>query len=513
MVESFPWWKEEHVRLAEEAKSFVEENVSKVEEAMWNEEYPWDVHREVVKRGWWGVLIPREYGGLGLDYTSAAILSEYLGVLGNLGGVFTTTLFGGLYQILRFGNDEQRERWLPKYAKGAIGAVCITEPFVGSDAAGADTVAVKEGDKYILRGKKRFITNAGMADIYVVYAVTDPSPEARRNYSHLTAFIVEKGMRGFSVEKINELSGFDGMMNGYLDFDNVEVPIENRLGEEGQGWWILVGGLNFERLVIGAQQVGILRELARYVSFYTRRRVQFGQTTFEYESNQYKLADIIMYYRISRIMTYYSAYLMDQGMDPVLDANILKIFATEAVEKAARDAVQAMGGDGWTKYYPVEAAFRNSKLGPIGGGTSEVLRRFIVRFSMTQLAEDLKPPIRLPHPKLKVPITVPEKMISKEKLAAGEEGEMQILRILARDYLVNPGLYMDIEDLKKFIEADEKALAEVLTALEVKGLVRIHRDKHNRIRLVKATYDGLRKAQPKEYYRYYPRWVKKEYIF
>jgi len=274
-----------------------------------------------------------------------------------------------------------------------------------------------------------------------------------------------------------------------------------------------VGGLNFERLVIGAQQVGILRELARYVSFYTRRRVQFGQTTFEYESNQYKLADIIMYYRISRIMTYYSAYLMDQGMDPVLDANILKIFATEAVEKAARDAVQAMGGDGWTKYYPVEAAFRNSKLGPIGGGTSEVLRRFIVRFSMTQLAEDLKPPIRLPHPKLKVPITVPEKMISKEKLAAGEEGEMQILRILARDYLVNPGLYMDIEDLKKFIEADEKALAEVLTALEVKGLVRIHRDRHNRIRLVKATYDGLRKAQPKEYYRYYPRWVKKEYIF
>ncbi|ADB86713.1 hypothetical protein LD85_1024 [Saccharolobus islandicus L.D.8.5] len=515
MVEPLPWWKEEHKSLAEEVENFVEENRGRAEEALWKNEYPMDLHKKIVEKGWWGVVIPREYGGMGGDYTSVAIISEYISNLGSVGGVFATTLFGGLYQILRFGNEEQKAKSLPKFAKGTVGAVCITEPYVGSDAAGAETIAIKEGDKYIINGKKRFITNAGMADIYVVYAVTDPSSKARKSYSHLSAFILEKGMKGFHVEKINELQGFDGLLNGYLDLDHVEVPVENRLSEEGQGWWILVSGLNFERLVIGAQQVGLLRELARYVAFYTRRRVQFNQPTFEYEANQYKLADIIIDYRITRLLTYYTAYLMDQGVDPVIDANVLKAFSTEAVEKASRDAIQAMGGDGWTKFYPVEAIYRNAKLGTIGGGTSEVLKRFIVRYALTAMADDLKTPIRISHPELKVPITVSEKSITKEKLQGGEEGEMEILRVLARDYLVNPGLFMELNDIKRFIECDEKQLVEIINSLEAKGLVKVLRDR-DKPRLVKATYDGLRKAYPREYYMYFPRWVKEkmsEYIF
>jgi len=515
LVEPLPWWKEEHKSLAEEVESFVEENRGRAEEALWKNEYPTDLHKKMVEKGWWGVVIPKEYGGMGGDYTSTTIISEYISTIGPVGKVFTVTLYGGLYQILKFGNEEQKNKWLPKFAKGSVGAICITEPYVGSDAASAETVAIKEGDKYIINGKKRFITNAGMADIYVVYAVTDPSPKARKSHSHLSAFILEKGMKNFHVEKINELQGFDGVLNGYLDLDHVEVPVENRLSEEGQGWWILVSGLNFERLVLGAEQIGLLRELSRYVVFYTKRRVQFNQPTFEYEATQYKLADILIAYRITRLLTYYIAYLMDQGIDPVIDANILKVFSTEVIEKASRDAIQAMGGDGWTKFYPVEAIYRNAKLLTIGGGTSEILKRFIARYALTAMADDLKTPIRIPHPELKVPITVSEKSITKEKLQGGEEKEIQVLRVLARDYLVNPGLFMEFNDIKRFIECDEKQLVEIINSLEAKGLVKVLRDR-DKPKLVKATYDGLRKAYPREYYMYFPRWVKEkmsEYIF
>lgn len=516
MVEEFPWWEEKHRKLAKEVQEFVDENLWRSEEALWKNEYPWDLHKAIVEKKWWGVIIPEQYGGMGGDFTSSVILTEYLSSFKSIAEVFTTTLFGGLYQTLMYGSEEQKEKWLPRFSKGTIGAVCITEPYVGSDAAGAETKAFKQGDKYVINGKKRFITNAGMADIYIVYAVTDGSKRARENYSHLSAFIVERGAKGFRIEKINELQGFDGVMNGYLDLDNVEVPEDNRISDEGQGWWILVSGLNFERLIIGAQQVGWLREMARYVSFYTKRRIQFNQPVFEYESVQYKLADIIMNYRIARLLTYYVAYQMDKGVDPIIDANVLKVFATEAAEKGSRDAIQAMGGDGWTKFYPIDAIFRNAKLLTIGGGTSEVIRRFLVRYSMEAMKEELREPVRIPHRELKVPITVSEKSITKEKLMAGEEGEVQLLKILARDYLVNPGLYMDIEDIKKFVEGDEGVLIMSINSLKEKGLVKVINDEGGKPKLIKATYEGLRKAYPKEFYEYYPRWVKEkmmDYIF
>jgi alkylation response protein AidB-like acyl-CoA dehydrogenase len=250
-MEPFSWWNDKQKSLMEEAKAFADINLPRGEEIFWTKEFPSDLLREVARKGWFGAVIPQEYGGIDAGVTGVAIVAEELSRVGSaLGEAYSVSMFGGVEQLLAFGTEEQKRRWLPKIAKGeVVGAVCITEPFVGSDAASVESTAGREGDFFILNGKKRFITNAGLADIYVVYAKTSDKPEDRSKYQHLTAFLVEKGASGFSVEKINELSGWVGLPNGVLDFNDVRVPAENVIGQEGAGWKVMTAGLNFERVV------------------------------------------------------------------------------------------------------------------------------------------------------------------------------------------------------------------------------------------------------------------------
>ena len=510
MVRAFPWWNEKQKRLAEEAKAFAEENIPKGEEIAWTKKYPTEMLKEVASKGWFGAFIPEEYGGMGAGVTGVSIIAEELSrVCSALACAYAVTMFGGVEQLVMHGNNEQKEKWLPKMARGELlGAVCITEPFVGSDAAGIETTARREGDEYVLNGKKRFISNAGAADIYCVYAKTSDQPEDRARYRHLSAFIVTKGTSGFSVERINELPGWLGLPNGVLDFNEVRIPAENRIGEEGDGWKIMMDGLNFERVLFSAGMLGPMREALRYVINYTQRRVQFGQRTIDMPTNQFKIADMITDYTTSRLLVYYAAYLMDSGVVPMVEAAIAKLFASEASERVLSQAIQVMGGDGWTRFYPIESFFRDTKVNQIGAGTSEVMRIVIFRGWTRAMAKELTMPIRIKHEKLKIPISIIHPLA---KAAATEDG---VLQILAEDYFANPGLYMTLDDIKKRLtETTDEQLIQILTTLEQKGLVKIFKDRKGRISMVKATYNGLRKAKPLDYYKLIPEWVSKEHIF
>ncbi len=506
-MEAFPWWTEEQKQFEKEVNAFAKEVTTRDVETRWKREFPWDIFKKIGERGYTGAGIPKEYGGLGLGATGACIAAEAFNRMPGVGRAFVGNMLGGLRQVIEYGTEEQKERILPRIAKGEIGAIVITEPFVGTDAAAIETTARREGDSYILNGKKRFIVSAGVASRYMVYARTSDKPEDIRNYRHLTAFVVEKGLRGFTVEKINEIMGFENIQNGVLNFDDVAVPASNRIGEEGQGWRVMTAGLNFERTMICAQTLGWTRELLRNVVPYAQRRVQFGKTTIEFTNNQFKIADLIMQVKIARLVTYHTAYLWDLGRDITLEASMGKVFICEGAIRTALDAIQVMGGDGVTPFYPLTALMNVSKVENISGGSMEACRLVVYRTALRQMADEFKMPRRVIHEELGVP--VPAASLAEKQKSIDDES---LLKSLAEDYRVNPGLYMSREDIKESFDIDDKKLDELLLSLEKKDWVRLYRDKKG-IALVKATYKGLDRANPPEYYRWFPSWIKEGNIF
>ncbi len=506
-METFPWWTEEQKRFEKEVRAFADGLMTRDEESRWKREFPRDIFEKLSEKGYPGAGVPKEYGGLGLGATGACIAAEAFNRMPGVGRAFVGNMLGGLRQIIEFGTEEQKKRFLPRIAKGELGTIVITEPFAGTDAAAVETTARREGETYILNGKKRFIVQAGAASRYMVYARTSDNPEDRKNYRHLTGFIVEKGMPGFTVEKINEIMGFENIQNGVLDFDNVSVPASSRIGKEGEGWRVMTAGLNFERTLICAQVLGWTRELLRNVVPYAQRRVQFGRPTIEFTNNQFKIADLIIQVSVARQLTYYIAYLWDLGWDITLESNAAKVFICEGVMKAALDAVQVMGGDGVTHFYPLSAIMRVAKVENIAGGTMEACRLVIYRTGLRQMADEFKMPYRVIHKELGVP--VPASGVPEKNQSIDEE---KLLKVLCEDYRVNPGLYMSREDIMGFFDVDAGKIEEVMVSLEKKGLIRLHRDKKG-IALAKATYEGLKKANPPEYYRWFPAWTKKENIF
>lgn len=493
----------------EEVKSFADENLSRGEEVSWTRKYPFDLLKEVVERGWFGALIPEEFGGVGAGVTGCCIVAEQLSrVCIALAGACSVTMYGGTEQLLKFGAEEQKRRWLPRLAKGMVGAICITEPSVGSDAASIETTAKRKDSEYIIEGQKRFITNAGLADIYLVFAKTSDQLEDKTKHRHLSAFIVEKGAGGFTVERMNELGGWVGLPNGYLDFSEVKVPVENRIGGEGDGWKILVEGLNFERTLFSAEKLGPMREAIRYAICHAQRRIQFKRPTIDWEVNQFKIADMIARFKISRLTVYHAAHLLDLDVEAALEATLAKLSIPEAYDLVLNKSSQVMGGDAWTRFYPVDGFVRDARVNHIAAGTSEVMRLVIFKQGIRALAEDLKMPARRMHEILNVPISTPRPTILTEI------SEENMLSILAEDYQVNPGLHMSRGDIKtRFESINDEKLDKTLVALEEKEFVRLYRDRKRVIQLAKATYVGLRKAKPREYYRWFPEWIDEKFIF
>jgi hypothetical protein len=314
-------------------------------------------------------------------------------------------------------------------------------------------------------------------------------------------------MPGFTVERVNALICFDNIQNGYLNFDEVPVPMDNRIGEEGHGWNVMTGGLNYERTFVSAASLGQLKTLLKALVPYAQRRIQFGRPTIDLVNNQFKIADLFMTIKLARLATYYTAYLLDLGESAAIESTTCKIYNTDRTLEACIDAIQVMGGDGVTKFYPLEGILRQAKTDQIAGGTNEVGRLLIYRMGLREIAKELKRQRRVVHKDLGVPITTFESPMKQSQI-----DEENLLKVLSEDYKVNPGLYMSREDLSDLFDVDNKTLDEFLTSLEQKKLVKLYRGKKG-IEMAKATYEGLKKANPSEYYQWFPSWVKKENTF
>ena len=256
----------------------------------------------------------------------------------------------------------------------------------------------------------------------------------------------------------------------------------------------MTAGLNFERTLICAQVIGWMGELLRNVVPYAQRRVQFGRRTIDFVNNQFKIADITSRLMVARLLTYYTAYLWDLGWDITLESNIAKVFNCEEVMRSGLDAIQVMGGDGVTPFYPLSAIMNVAKVENIAGGTMEACRIVIYRTAIRQMADEFKIPRRVIHEELGVPI--PMNMPIKESREIDKDS---LLEVLAEDYRANPGLHMSREDLLEHFEVEEDDLDKILQTLEKEGLVKIFRDKKG-IALAKATYEGLSKAFPLDHY-------------
>ncbi len=280
------------------------------------------------------------------------------------------------------------------------------------------------------------------------------------------------------------------------------------LGAEGDGWKVLVDGLNFERNLFAAGMLGPMREAIKYAVGHAQRRLQFGRPTIDFEVNQFKVADMFARLGTARLLTYYSAYLMDTQREAVMEATSAKLYASEAYERLVIEAQQVMGGDGWTRFYPLETLVRDAKVNQLGAGTSEVMRMVLFRQGLRTMRAELKMPHRKIHPKLNIPVST-----AKPKVVAKINGKT-MLEMLAEDYRVNPGLYMSKDDMKeKLAGVDDGELDKLLTSLEANGLVKLYKDKRGNIALAKATYKGLKEAKPPEYYKWFPEWVNKDLLF
>jgi alkylation response protein AidB-like acyl-CoA dehydrogenase len=504
-METFPWWTKAHIQLAEEARKLTDEVLLPLgERDAALQKYCYEGLKPMAAIGWFGALIPKKYGGRAEDWgvTGAAIICEEASRAGELFAGLGITMFGSATQIVHNGNEEQKQKWLPRIAKGELlGSITMTEPYAGSDIAAIESTAVREGDSYVVNGKKRFQTGAAAADLYMCYFLTSDKPEDRANYKHLSAFVVEKGTPGFHVERFNDTMGYPGLYNCYLSFDNAKVPAFNRLGNEGDGWQIMMSGLNVERILNAAPTLGPMRECIRYTQQHLERRVQFGQPTGAIATNQFKLADMIWKLYLSRLMVYYSAYCADMGKEVPVEAAICKMFASDSAMETAMEAVQCMGGNGIMKIYPVERFFRDAKHAQIAAGTSEVLKLLIYRMGTKTMKNDLKVPQRVIDPELKLPLP-----IGKPLPKTRAKSEADVLKVLAENYRINPGLHMTMEDIKEWLDISDEDLIKYLESLEKQGTAGCYRTKRG-IGMARVTLKGLQKANPPEYYKYIPEWL------
>lgn len=335
--------------------------------------------REIVKKmgslGLMGIPIPERYGGAGMDLTSYLIAIEELSkVSAALGVILSVHTSVGTLPILRFGTEKQKRKYIPKLAQGEyLGAFCLTEPQAGSDAANIKTRAVKKGNHYLLNGTKVFITNGGEADLYLVFAVTDATLGKRG----ITAFIVEKNTPGLIFGKDERKMGLRGSRTLQLSFEELIVPEENRLGNEGEGFKIALANLETGRIGIAAQALGIADAALEAAVQYAKQRKQFGVPLIEHQAIAFKLADMAANVEASRLLVYHAAALKEKGQKAGKEASIAKLFAAKTAVEVTTEAIQVFGGYGYTEDYPVERYFRDAKITEIYEGTNEIQRLVI----------------------------------------------------------------------------------------------------------------------------------------
>ncbi|MDP5273580.1 acyl-CoA dehydrogenase [Chengkuizengella axinellae] len=341
------------------------------------ERFDREIFDKMAELGLTGIPWPERYGGIGIDYLAYCIVVEELSrVCASTGVTLSahTSLAG--WPIYTYGTEEQKLKYLKPMALGkAIGAYGLTEPASGSDAGGMKTTAKLDGNHYILNGSKIFITNGGIADYYVVFALTDPSQKQRGT----SAFIIEKDFKGFSVGKKESKLGIRSSPTTGIIFEDCVVPKENRLGDEGEGFKIAMRTLDGGRNGIAAQAVGIAQGALDAATEYAKERYQFGKPIIQQQGISFKLADMATSIEAARLLTYQAAWLESEGMPYGKESAMSKLYAGDTAMKVTTEAVQIFGGYGYTKDYPVERYMRDAKITQIYEGTQEIQKLVISR--------------------------------------------------------------------------------------------------------------------------------------
>jgi butyryl-CoA dehydrogenase len=337
--------------------------------------FPMETFKKAAELGLTGVAVPETYGGAGMDHVSYAIVVEEISRVCASTGVILSVQ-NSLYcdPILRFGTDEQKQKFLVPYARGEkIGCYALTEPQAGSNAAALATKAARKGEAYIINGTKAWITNGGVADAAIVYVNTQPE----KGEKGITALVVEKGTHGFAVGKEEKKLGIHATACTELSFTDCEVPIGNRIGNEGEGYKVALSTLDGGRIGIASQATGIAQGAFEAALSYAQQRQAFGHPISDFQAIQFMLADMATEIDAARLLARRAAWKQDSGARFTMEASIAKLFASEMSTRVAHKAIQIHGGYGYSSEYPVERAYRDARITEIYEGTSEIQRLVI----------------------------------------------------------------------------------------------------------------------------------------
>ena len=372
------WLSEDERQTRELTRTIARERIAPlaalVDEA---ERYPAESLRHLAQAGLMGLYIPEAHGGAGLGALAFCLAVEEVAWACASTAVIYLVQYAAGYPIVSHGTEAQQRRYLPRLAAGEItAALSISEPGAGSDAASMTTTAVRRGDRYLLNGTKMWVTNGSEAGVITLFATVDRG----RGHKGVTAFLVEPGFPGFALGKLERKMGIRGSPTVALHLSDCEVPVENRLGEEGQGFRVALGALDRSRPAVGAQAVGIAQAALDAAVGYAKERRQFDRPIAEFQGIQFMLADMAMQTHASRLMVHHAAALVDRGVTgTALEASMAKCFAGDTAMKVATDAVQVFGGYGYTREYPVERFMRDAKITQIYEGTNQIQRVVIAR--------------------------------------------------------------------------------------------------------------------------------------
>ncbi|MEQ1535891.1 MAG: acyl-CoA dehydrogenase family protein [Burkholderiaceae bacterium] len=347
--------------------------------AKWDKEhhFPKDVHKGLAELGAYGICVPEEFGGANLDYlTLALVLEEIAAGDGGTSTAISVTNCPVNAILMRYGNLEQKKKWLTPLALGAmLGAFCLTEPHVGSDASNLATTAKKVGDSYIINGVKQFITSGKNGDVAIVIAMTDKGAGKKG----MSAFIVPTNAPGYVVARLEDKLGQHSSDTAQINFDNCRIPVENLIGQEGEGYKIALGALEGGRIGIAAQSVGMARSAFECALEYAKQRESFGQAIFNHQAVGFRLADCATQIEAARQLIWHAAALRDAGRPCLKEAAMAKLFASEMAEKVCSVAIQTLGGYGYVSDFPVERIYRDVRVCQIYEGTSDVQKIIITR--------------------------------------------------------------------------------------------------------------------------------------
>ena len=359
-------------------RDFVREQITP-HAARWDKEheFPRDVHQGLAALGAYGICVPEELGGAGLDYVSLAlVLEEIAAGDGGTSTVISVTNCPVNAILMKYGNAGQQEQWLRPLAQGQmLGAFCLTEPHVGSDASALRTTAVRDGEDYVINGVKQFITSGKNGDVAIVIAVTDKAAGKKG----MSAFIVPTGNPGYQVARLEDKLGQHSSDTAQINFENCRIPAANLIGAEGEGYRIALSALEGGRIGIAAQSVGMARAAFECALQYSKERESFGQPIFNHQAVGFRLADCATQIEAARQLIWHAASLRDAGLPCLKEAAMAKLFASEMAERVCSAAIQTLGGYGVVSDFPVERIYRDVRVCQIYEGTSDVQKILIQR--------------------------------------------------------------------------------------------------------------------------------------